>query len=181
MAARCFPTQRQGQSREGETMLFLAKLEREGEGSRARIMDLLRRHPGMNKTRLCKEVGLSWATTTYHLKRLQHQGAVDLQHRGKRDVLCFPVSVSPKDRAWLATLHDPTAAAALGAIGVGRAGVRELSKRIGLSESAARRRLERMHADGVLTKRGVLRPVYSRNTDAAPNEKVEDAPPSLRP
>lgn len=151
-------------------MLFLAVLEREGEGSRARIMDILRRNPGMNKTRLCKAVGLSWATTTYHLKRLKSQGAVDLQRHGRRDVLCFPVSVPAKYRAWLSTMHDEKAIRALGALGDDEAGVRELARRVGLSESAMRRRLERLHGDGILSKRGKLRPVYARNPDMAPQE-----------
>ena len=149
-------------------MLFLALLERHGEGSRAKIMGVLRKQPGMNKTRLCKAVGLSWATITYHLNRLQVQGAVELQRAGKRDVLCFPVSVPQRYRAWLATLHDEKAVQALDALADDEAGVRELSKRVGLSESAMRRRLVRLHENGVVRKRGVLRPLYSRNPDADP-------------
>ena len=87
-------------------MLSLALLEREGEGSRARIMQVLRERPGLNKTQLCRLVGLSWATTTYHLRRLQVQGAVELERRGRRDVRCFPVAVPAKYRPWLAALLD---------------------------------------------------------------------------
>ncbi|MHB8633615.1 MAG: winged helix-turn-helix transcriptional regulator [Thermoplasmatota archaeon] len=152
-------------------------LERDGHGSRARIMKILRQQPGVNKTQLGKAVGLSWATTSYHLKRLQSEGAVELLRHGKRDVLCFPVSVPPKYRAWLATLRDPKAILALDALGAGEAGVREISKRAGLSESAVRRRLERMRTDGVISKRGLLRPVYARNHRSEPPSEDGDVPP----
>ena len=155
-------------------MLFLALLEREGEGSRARIMEALRRNPGMSLTRLCKAVGLSWATTKYHVKRLESQGAIQFERRGRRDILCFPVSVPAKFRPWLATLLDEGAMEVLRALGPrGEVGVLELSRRLGISESATRRRLNRMQESGMVQKRGQLRPVYSRNDDwpgAAPQE-----------
>jgi DNA-binding transcriptional ArsR family regulator len=134
-------------------------------GSRERILQVLRQHPGMNLSRLCRAVGLSWATTKYHLKRLEAEGAVALHRRGRRDIACFPVGVPARYRPWLAALFDPEAAAVLAALGKGEAGVADLSQRTGLSESATRRRLDRLHQNGLLNKRGMLRPRYSRNPE----------------
>jgi DNA-binding transcriptional ArsR family regulator len=156
-------------------MLFLALLEREGEGSRAKIMEILRRHPGMNQTRLCEAVGLAWATTKYHLRRLQAQGAVVLEKRGRRDILCFPVAVPIKYRPWLATLLDKDVMRVLKALGPGdEVGVLELSRRLGLSESATRRRLGRMEAEGIVRKRGKLRPVFARNPNLPDSMSQEE-------
>lgn len=149
-------------------MLFLALLEKEGEGSRARIMAALRGHPGMNQSQLCKAVGLSWATTKYHLGRLSAQGAVVLERRGRRDIRCFPVDIPERFRPWLATLHDADAVQVLHLLGAGEAGVAALAKALGWSQSAMRRRLERMAADRLVTKRGVLRPRYARHPDMPP-------------
>jgi DNA-binding transcriptional ArsR family regulator len=164
-------------------MLFVALLERQGEGSRARILATLRRNPGLNATRLARAVGLSWTTTMYHLKRLRAQGAIELQRHGRRDIRCFPVGVPAKYRSWLAALHNEKDAEVLDALGPGEAGVRELSQRMGLSESAMRRRLERLREDGVLEKRGKLRPVYLRNPAPAHSDdggERQETPPDSR-
>jgi len=148
-------------------MLFLALREREGEGSRARIMEILRRSPGMNKIRLCQSVGLSRATVTYHLKVLQGEGTVDLQRQG-RDVYCFPVNIPTQYRPWLTVLHDDKAKKVLEALGPEEAGVRQLALQLGLSESATRRRLERMRLVGMVRKRGRLRPRFARQEGQEP-------------
>ena len=154
-------------------------MARKGAGeSRSRILRVLRDHPGMNLTRLCETVGLSWATTKYHLKLLERQGAVVLQRRGRRDVACFPVGVPDRYRPWLAALFDPESVAVLAALGRGEAGVADLSQRTGLSESATRRRLDRLHQNGLLNKRGILRPRYSRNPEVPAwmtEEEAEEA------
>jgi len=162
-------------------MLFLALLEKEGQGSRAKIMEALRRQPGMNLSQLCNAVNLSWTTTKYHLGRLQAQGVVELQKRGRRDIQCFPIGVPAKYRPWLATLLDEEAVRILQALKDREAGVAELAKRVGLSESATRRRLERMRRDGVLAKRGKLRPRYARNPDSPEPAGEEDADSGVGP
>ncbi|MCA1820133.1 MAG: winged helix-turn-helix transcriptional regulator [Thermoplasmatota archaeon] len=128
-------------------------------------METLRTHPGMNKSRLGEAVGLSWATTTYHLKILETQGAVHLERRGRRDVLCFPVGVPVRFRPWLATLLDTSSLRVLDALGHDELGVAELSRRRGLSESALRRQLGRLEGAGIVLKRGQLRPRFARNPE----------------
>lgn len=149
-------------------MLFLALLEKEGQGSRARIMEALRRQPGMNMSQLCKAVDLNWTTTKYHLKRLQSQGVVELQRAGRRDVRCFPVGIPSKYRPWFATLRDPGAVQVLRFLKGREAGVAAIARELAASEDAARRRLERMLAQGLLTKRGTFRPRYARHPDCPP-------------
>lgn len=158
-------------------MLFLARLEREGQGSRARILHLLREKPGMNLTQLAKAAGLSWTTVKYHLRRLQVQGVVQVERFGRRDSRWFPLGVPSKYRPWLATLLDQDTLRILDVLADREAGVAELARLLGRSESAIRRRLYRMHRAGMLAKRGKLRPRYLRNSQPPESTQGEEPEP----
>ncbi|MHB8634614.1 MAG: winged helix-turn-helix transcriptional regulator [Thermoplasmatota archaeon] len=124
-------------------------------------MEALRRNPGMSKRALAAAVGLSWATTTYHLDRLAKAGAVELVRFGRRDIQCFPAGVPHSHRRLLAALREQRAALVLAALTERDVGVRELAMRLGLSESATRRRLQSLCKDGIVVRQGVLRPRFS--------------------
>lgn len=148
-------------------MLSLAIRARDGEAARARILAALRGQPGLNKSRLCGEVGLSWATVAYHLRVLERLGAVNLERHGRRDVACFAVGVPSRYRRMFATLLDANAARIMQALGHDRAlGVTEISQQVHLSQATVRRQLARMRERGLVVKQGKLRPRFTANPEA---------------
>lgn len=103
----------------------------------------------------------------YHIKRLAREGAIVLEPDGRRDVRCFPVSIPAKYRRWLAILLDDVTRRVMADLERRPATSREVADRLGVSRSAARRRLERLHEGGMVAKTGVLRPRYAPKPEAA--------------
>ena len=140
---------------------------RNGEATRARILDAMRQRPGMNKEQLRVATGLAWGTVTYHLLRLHRQGAVNLERR-RHEVLCWPVGIPARFKPMLAILQDPDACLILDALAGGRRSVPQIAAKTGLSEPAVRRHLKRMVAANVVRQHGTFRPRFS--TDVSPSK-----------
>lgn len=141
--------------------MWLAVLARNGRRTRERILEALRRSPGMNVSELRAAVGLAWATTAYHLRILQRQGFVHLEPK-RRGHLCFPIDIPARHRGLVWALRDPDTARVIAALleGPGR-GISQLSSSLGLSEHSVRARLVALHGNGLVVKRGQLRPRFS--------------------
>jgi predicted transcriptional regulator len=141
--------------------MLLAILVRNGQRTRERILEALRRQPGMNTSELRAEVGLAWATAAYHLKVLQRQGFVHLEPK-RRGHLCFPIDIPAHYRGLVWALRDPDTARVIAALLNGHAmGISQLSNSLGLSEQSVRTRLANLHGNGLVVKRGELRPRFS--------------------
>ena len=141
--------------------MLLAILARNGGRTRERILQALRHSPGMNTSELRAEVGLAWATAAYHLKVLQRQGFVHLEPK-RRGHLCFPIDIPAHHRGLVWALRDSDTARVIAALLEGHAmGISQLSSSLGLSEHAVRTRLANLHGNGLVVKRGELRPRFS--------------------
>ena len=114
----------------------------------------------MNKAQLRRAVGLAWTTVSYHLLRLQRQGAVNLERRAAV-TLCWPIGIPARFKPWLELLQDPEACLVLDALAAGRQSLAQLAKRTGLSDDAVDRRLKRLIQAGVVHKHGTFRPRFS--------------------
>lgn len=141
--------------------MFLSILSRNGGRTRERILEALRRAPGMNTSELRQAVGLAWATVAYHLRVLERQGFVHLQPK-RRGWLCFPIDIPVRQRGVVAALRDPDTARVLAALLEGNAmGITQLSQALGLPEHSVRSRLVHLQGSGLVVKRGELRPRFS--------------------
>ena len=155
--------------------MLLAILARNGERTRERILEALRRSPGMNTSELRTSVGLAWATAAYHLRVLQRQGFVHLEPK-RRGHLCFPVDIPPRHRGLVSALRDQHTARVLGALLRGDSmGISQLSSVLGLPEHSVRKRLLDLQGSGLVVKRGELRPRFSIHPDL-PQELAERGP-----
>jgi DNA-binding transcriptional ArsR family regulator len=129
-------------------------------------MQALRQKPGMNKSQLGRTVGLSWATTSYHLRVLQKRGAVLISYGRRRGLQCYPIGIPPSYRNWMATLQDPSSLRVLQAIGRdGALHLFELRARVPLSERALRRKLRRLEGDSLVVRQGLYRPRFNLNPE----------------
>jgi len=162
--------------------MLLSIFARNGRRTRERILEALRRSPGMNVTELRMAVGLAWATVAYHLHILERQGFVYLQPK-RRGHQCFPVDIPAQHRGVLTALRDPDTARVLGALLAGHAmGITQLSHTLGLPEHSVRSRLTHLQGSGVVVKRGELRPRFSIHPEIASNLLVPRAgPPEADP
>jgi len=139
--------------------------QRNGDATRARILEALRQRPGMNKAQLRRFVGLAWTTVSYHLLRMQRQGVVDLDRRATV-TLCWPVGIPTRFRPWLELLHDPEACRVLDVLATRRHSLAQLAKATGLSAATVDRRLKRLIQAGVVRKHGIYRPRFSTEANA---------------
>ncbi|MES2155525.1 MAG: ArsR family transcriptional regulator [bacterium] len=117
-------------------------------------MQLIGSEPGINKTTLCRELGLGWGTVSHHLRVLTRRGLVAAYGRGK-EVHWFPCSVDEAQYRWLCVLHDGRAASIVNHL-ERRPGLRlsDLSDSIGISRKVIRRHLSQLGEEGLVTHEG---------------------------
>jgi len=114
----------------------------------------------LNKSELCKMVGLAWNTVGHHLRILAKRGSIGVEDRGW-DHGVFVAAVPPSHKGWLRALHDEDSASVLlELLRDPPLGVYDLSHRLGHSHKVIRRRINRLVDDGVVEKHGDARPRY---------------------
>ncbi|MCA1818765.1 MAG: winged helix-turn-helix transcriptional regulator, partial [Halobacteriales archaeon] len=141
-------------------MLALAILRPRGDATRARILDAIRKRPGLNKNQLRRAVGLAWTTTEYHLRILARQGFLLLDPQA-RDVRLFAVGIPARFRPWFAALLNDNRLRILRELESGELPFKTLRDRLAFDEDNLRRILGQMITEGVLVKRGRFRPRYA--------------------
>lgn len=126
--------------------------------SRERLLDLIRRRPGLHKSALCAETGLAWGTVDYHL-RLLERGNLVSRHCAGRTTRLFPSDLR-QSQSLLAALADHTSARILATLRKEPQRMSALSDRLRLAPKVVRRHLVRLQRDGLLVRDGAHRPVY---------------------
>ena len=124
-----------------------------------RILDLVRAHPGVTARDVAARLDLSWATVTYHRKRLERDGLLHTTQEGKRRLLHATVAApEPPLAALRAMLEGGTMRRVAQAVqadpGMGEA---ELAGRLGLPPRALSYHLGRLVAAGLVEGSGPQR------------------------
>lgn len=134
--------------------------------SRARLLALIHRQPGVHKSALCEATGLAWGTVDYHLRLLARGGLVSAQPAG-RATRFFPALLVAREREQMAALAEAPASriAALLRRSPGQ-GNQALSERLDLSSKVVRRHLLRLVREGLVEREGTHRPVYRLRSEA---------------
>jgi DNA-binding transcriptional ArsR family regulator len=92
----------------GLVIPLYARLARDGlleDGTRPKIMELLRSEPGLGITDICERLAIGWGTAVHHLTRLEDAGLVVSQDSGRRRRFFLP-SESPTRRTALCVLSS---------------------------------------------------------------------------
>ena len=143
-------------------ILFNSWKGRDGEKTRARIIEALRRQPGMDISQLTRAVGLSWSTTAYHLRLLRKKGIIQIESRSRRGLQCYLAGTPTAYRPWMATLRDESSVRVLRALERNRwLRMFEIRARVHLSERALRRKLRQLQEDHLVIKRGHFQPRFA--------------------
>lgn len=149
-------------------MLLLAFFPHNGEAARDRIVEAVRREPGIHPSALKDRVNLSWSTVRYHLRILSVAKKIHLV-KEDREVRAFPLETPPAHRRWLAALRDDDATRVLGRLLQHPSqSVPQLGDALGLSHKVIRRSLTNLEDSGLVVRRGDLRPVFDPNAKALP-------------
>lgn len=158
------------------TLLFLAVApkDRDGDGQRARIMQLVRAHPGIHTAQIKERLDLAWSTVDYHLRVMERDGIIRVSKMGRENHI-FPLDVEPTQHMWFAALRDEGAHRVFQRlIELPGQGVPMLSEWAGLSHKVIRRQLTDLVDVGLVTRRGRARPTFEPNLDV-----LRKLPPSL--
>lgn len=77
------------------------------QGTRRRLYETVREHPGLSARELQRRLHLGWGETAYHLDQLTTAGAVRRERGGHQDYYFSP-ELTLEDRRILLTLRSPT-------------------------------------------------------------------------
>lgn len=148
-------------------MLFLAVApkDRDGDATRARLIQAIRANPGIHAADLSERLGLAWSTVDYHLRVLR-RGELIKVVKALREKHLFPLEVEPTQHMWFAALRDEGAHRVFQRlIELPGQGVPLLSQWAGLSQKVIRRQLTDLIDVGLVTKRGQARPTFEPNLE----------------
>lgn len=146
--------------------LAVAPKDRDGDAARARIMQVIRTHPGIHPADISDKVNLAWSTVDYHLRVLKRSALVTVV-KALRENHFFPVDVEPSQHMWFAALRDEGAHRVFQRlIELPGQGVPMLSEWSGFSHKVIRRQLTDLVDVGLVTRRGQSRPTFEPNFDA---------------
>lgn len=125
---------------------------KDGEATRGRILEAVRRRPGIHKSELSRELNLGWGTISHHVHVLRRQRLLDTDRRG-RQLLLYACGIPEEERRWLRALGDDLAAQMLAVLSDGdEAGVSEMSRRLGATPKTVRRRLALLREEGLVER-----------------------------
>ncbi|HJQ93673.1 MAG TPA: winged helix-turn-helix transcriptional regulator [Candidatus Thermoplasmatota archaeon] len=130
-------------------------------GTRERIVAIIERDPGINKSGLCERSGLAWGTIHYHLKILQREGRIQVLATAW-EALHFVAGLPPVEMAWITALREAQRQELAERIGqAGGLRASELARRLGWSRKVIGRHLTALGRAGVVEKRGERQAVYN--------------------
>lgn len=154
--------------------VFLAALNRDGDATRARIMQVIRNFPGSHTASISERTGLAWSTVDYHLRVLGRSDVIKVV-KALRERHAFPTSVEPRQHMWFTALRDEgTNRIFQRLIEIPRQGVPMLSDWAGLSQKVIRRQLTDLEDVGLVKRHGISRPTFEPDFEA-----VRQLPPTL--
>lgn len=124
-----------------------------------RILDLVRRRPGLTTRDVAAQLDLAWATVAYHQRRLEQEGLLSTTEQGRRLVLHAREGLDePPMHALQALLQGQTMRrVALAVQAEPGLGEDALARHLGLPLRALRYHLERLAAAGLLEASDPLR------------------------
>lgn len=130
-------------------MILLLADTRNGRETRARIMEAVRRDPGVNKSDLARRLGHSWGTMSHHVQRLTRQGQVRAFRDG-RSLLLYPADIPGSHLRQLAALQGEVPVKIMGLLSECERGIQELVGLVGSSRKVVRRTLQHMDEAGLV-------------------------------
>ncbi len=121
-----------------------------GQASRDQLLAIIRERRGVHKSELMRLAGKGWGNVGHHLLRLEDQGLVAIETRG-RLTWVFDKSVEPRERDLVVAMRPGPAQRILQVLGLKeRASVRALSEELAVSKKVIRLHLSNLHrADAV--------------------------------
>jgi predicted transcriptional regulator len=162
-------------------VLLLARRyeDRNGPATRQEIVNLLSRQPGLNKSQLCRALGLAWGTVAHHVRLLEAEKRIVRQDLGGRKHLFVP-GTQPQELALMVLLRQEPANRILDLLqdhpGLG---IQDLSRSMSLSRKIVRRFLFSLERMGLVQRAVAYRPTFYR---VCPDSKGPGSPPhELRP
>lgn len=136
------------------------------------ILAIVAQRPGIHKSEICRSLGLSWGTLSYHLRRLKARGEMVIVASG-RETRLFPPRIPQAQFQMLARLHNPVDAAIIGQLsGAPTLRADDLSANLGLSLQVIRRHLATLVHEGLVTPDGD----YARRFQLVPSTSVPRIP-----
>lgn len=130
-------------------MILLMAGNRNGHETRERILDAVRRDPGVNKSDLARRLGHSWGTMSHHIQRLTRQGQVRAFRDG-RSLLLYPADVPVSHLRQLAALQGEVPVKIMDLLAKGERGIQELADLLEASRKSVRRALQHMDEAGLV-------------------------------
>jgi predicted transcriptional regulator len=142
-------------------------MTRDGPATRARILEFIRANPGLHKSEVCRQLGLSWGTVGYHMRALESSGLVKPMAE-RREVRFFAAGTPERHMRWIAALRQAQGTDVLGSLArsPGR-GIAELSRELLTSRKVVRRHLTTLDEAGILADDGGARPRFLLGDDEA--------------
>ncbi len=146
-------------------LLFFAAMKRDGDATRARIMQVIRNYPGSHTASISERLGLAWSTVDYHLRVLRRSDVIQVV-KALRERYAFPADVEPTQHMWFTALRDEgTHRIFQRLIELPGQGVPMLSQWAGLSQKVIRRQLTDLEDVGLVNRRGISRPTFEPNLE----------------
>lgn len=165
------------------------RTKRSGPTTRQRVLACVQAKPGIYKNKLCREMGLSWGTVTYHVAVLARRRQVRIVTLGKEARL-FAVDVPERHLRWLAALSEEASVPILVRLSERPgASVADLSASLGFSHKILRRHLTLLTEEGLVAHDGQSRRRYHVDAQEAldlvqprdPGDAPAGRPGDLRP
>jgi predicted transcriptional regulator len=120
---------------------------------RRKMMDIIRREPGIKISQLCRETTAGWGTIKYHLHLLRRAGLIVARNTG-RDCLLFTSDVPEEDLAAKEALRRGRAGHLARAIAdTPGASQKELCERIHMTRKIIRRYVELLSQAGLVSEK----------------------------
>lgn len=140
--------------------------ERDGPGTRQRILDMVKAEPGIHKMAVCRALQLSWGTVSYHVRVLSRSGQLSTYSPRGREVRLFPPGTREQQRRWIATVRSGLDPDLVGRLGE-RPGARlaDLSNDLGMSRRIVQRHLLRLGEGGLIRREGGWQGRYELNAE----------------
>lgn len=139
---------------------------------RHRILQLLREHPGCDVATLSRLLGLSYKSTSHHVRVLRRAGLIRVASHGRRVIVSLTGS---EERALRAVILEQPLRAAVAREVAGHPGIRQadLARRLGVGRSTLHRHVTTLRRAAVIEQRGHgFHPVV----DAAGAQQPEPTP-----
>ena len=140
---------------------------RDGPATRDRILGLVRTQPGLHKMAVCRALGLSWGTVSYHVRRLVRAREISANSPRGREVRLFAAGVDEQQRRWITALRDGLDPALVDHLDrAPDSGLAQMSEALNVSRRIIQRHLGLLDQGGLLMSDGRWRAKYRLNEEA---------------